>query len=208
MKRRLLEGLTPSGIRTTPLLDDPVHHPDVLGKASAAGFKPGGSSRLSCTSDTGQRPCVGSSSNRRTECDGRPSPGRRLANFVTPSPTAATTPAVSCPKMRGAECEPVAIFFRSVPQMPQVCTRTSISPGANLRHRHRLQADIVHAVIDRGHSGRRDGPLALFHRELSRHRHGHLPRGSVVVNWTSTRIESNSLDSGLIKCVSFTRTTQ
>src|SRR5258706_14617185 len=32
--------------------------------------------------------------------------------------------------MRGAECEPVAIFLRSVPQMPQVCTRTRISPAA------------------------------------------------------------------------------
>src|SRR6185312_244379 len=31
--------------------------------------------------------------------------------------------------MRGAECEPVAIFFRSVPQIPQVCTRKSNSPG-------------------------------------------------------------------------------
>src|SRR5579864_2078824 len=31
--------------------------------------------------------------------------------------------------MRGAEWEPVAIFFRSVPQTPQECTRTSISPG-------------------------------------------------------------------------------
>src|SRR5277367_3304484 len=39
------------------------------------------------------------------------------------------TPEVSCPKMRGAECEPVAIFLRSVPQIPQVWTRTRISPG-------------------------------------------------------------------------------
>src|SRR5271157_6429626 len=31
--------------------------------------------------------------------------------------------------MRGAECEPVAIFFRSVPQIPQVWTRSKISPG-------------------------------------------------------------------------------
>src|SRR5271157_3056233 len=31
--------------------------------------------------------------------------------------------------MRGAECEPLAIFLRSVPQIPQVWTRTRISPG-------------------------------------------------------------------------------
>ena len=31
-------------------------------------------------------------------------------------------------KMRGAECDPFEIFLRSVPQMPQVCTRTRISP--------------------------------------------------------------------------------
>ena len=49
--------------------------------------------------------------------------------FETPSPTATTRPEVSWPKIRGAECEPVAIFFRSVPQMPQVCTRTRSSPG-------------------------------------------------------------------------------
>ena len=30
--------------------------------------------------------------------------------------------------MRGAECEPVEIFFRSVPQMPHECTRIRISP--------------------------------------------------------------------------------
>ena len=38
-------------------------------------------------------------------------------------------PAISWPKMRGAECEPEWIFFRSVPQMPQVSMRTSTSPG-------------------------------------------------------------------------------
>src|SRR5580704_12743225 len=42
---------------------------------------------------------------------------------------AATTPEVSCPKMRGAEWEPVEIFFRSVPHTPQEWTRTSISPA-------------------------------------------------------------------------------
>src|SRR5215469_3170522 len=31
--------------------------------------------------------------------------------------------------MRGAECEPVEIFLRSVPQMPQVCMRTRTSPA-------------------------------------------------------------------------------
>src|SRR3984893_14935936 len=30
--------------------------------------------------------------------------------------------------MRGPECDPVAIFLRSVPQIPQVWTRTRISP--------------------------------------------------------------------------------
>ena len=36
---------------------------------------------------------------------------------------------VSWPKIRGTECEPVAIFFKSVPQIPQVCTRNSNSPA-------------------------------------------------------------------------------
>src|SRR5580704_2418002 len=31
--------------------------------------------------------------------------------------------------MRGAECDPVAIFLRSVPQMPQVCTLRRSSPA-------------------------------------------------------------------------------
>ena len=46
----------------------------------------------------------------------------------TPSPTIAIVPAISCPKIRGAACEPVWIFFRSVPQIPQVSIRTSTSP--------------------------------------------------------------------------------
>src|ERR1700722_5325078 len=51
------------------------------------------------------------------------------ANWETPAPTAATSPEVSWPKMRGAECDPVAIFLRSVPQTPQVWTRSRISPA-------------------------------------------------------------------------------
>src|SRR5438876_4831972 len=54
------------------------------------------------------------------------SPGRC---WVTSLPTAATTPEVSCPKTRGAECEPVEIFFRSVPHIPQVWTFMISSPG-------------------------------------------------------------------------------
>src|SRR5438270_2585042 len=42
---------------------------------------------------------------------------------------ATTCPAISCPKIRGAECDPVEIFLRSVPQMPQVWIRTSSSPA-------------------------------------------------------------------------------
>ena len=44
-------------------------------------------------------------------------------------PDGAMVPAISWPKMRGAEWEPVWIFFRSVPQMPQVATLISTSPG-------------------------------------------------------------------------------
>src|SRR5260370_214366 len=51
------------------------------------------------------------------------------ANLRTLAPTAATTPEVSCPKMRGAEWEPGAIFFKSVPQTPHVCTPTRNSPA-------------------------------------------------------------------------------
>jgi hypothetical protein len=54
------------------------------------------------------------------------SPGENLVTFP---PIAATVPEVSWPKIRGAECEPVAIFFRSVPQIPQVWTLIRISPG-------------------------------------------------------------------------------
>src|SRR5882724_1815662 len=49
--------------------------------------------------------------------------------FLTPWPIDTICPAVSWPKILGAECEPVAIFFRSVPHMPQVCTRIRTSPG-------------------------------------------------------------------------------
>ena len=63
-------------------------------------------------------------------------------------------PTVSWPKMRGAECDPVWIFFRSVPQIPQLSTRMSTSPAANRRHRNGLNAYIVHAPVDRGLHGR------------------------------------------------------
>src|SRR5262249_2940202 len=52
------------------------------------------------------------------------SPGE---NGLTARPTAATAPEASWPKMRRAECEPVAIFFRSGPQIPQVWTRMKSS---------------------------------------------------------------------------------
>ena len=70
-------------------------------------------------------------------------------NLLTPSPIATICPAVSWPKMRGAECDPVEIFFKSVPQMPQVYPDKHLT-GANLRHRDHFQADIILAAIHCG----------------------------------------------------------
>ncbi len=47
----------------------------------------------------------------------------------TPAPVAATTPAVSWPKMRGGASRLYSIFLRSVWQIPQLSTRISSSPG-------------------------------------------------------------------------------
>ena len=49
----------------------------------------------SCRSGTARRPCAGSNSNRRTECDGTPSRDRRPGTVDTPCPTATMTPVVS-----------------------------------------------------------------------------------------------------------------
>src|ERR1700760_1913413 len=51
------------------------------------------------------------------------------AKVLIPPPTAAMVPTVSWPKIRGAECDPVWIFFKSVPQIPQLWTWMRTSPG-------------------------------------------------------------------------------
>ena len=62
----------------------------------------------------------------RALCAGR---GADCALIAAPGPSAATVPAISCPKMRGPARRPFSIFLRSVGQIPQASTRTSISPG-------------------------------------------------------------------------------
>ena len=62
-------------------------------------------------------------------------------------------PAISCPKIRGAECDPVWIFFRSVPQMPHVSIRTSTSPD-RATHPH----SAAPAPSPPAHRSRRDTP--------------------------------------------------
>ena len=115
--------------RDDALLDDPVHDPDVLGK-SAAGWL---AKARRCA-----HPLVHRALREHLEPTVVALPQgiwwktitrSPSAKRVTPAPRATTTPAISCPKMRGAECDPVEIFFRSVPQMPQQCIRTNSSPG-------------------------------------------------------------------------------
>src|SRR5579863_8441993 len=50
-------------------------------------------------------------------------------HLVTPGPAATTVPETSCPKIWGAATNPYSIFFRSVPQIPQVATRINTSPA-------------------------------------------------------------------------------
>ena len=69
--------------------------------------------------------------------------------------------------MRGAECEPVAIFFRSVPQTPQVCTRKQQLSSADLWNRNSFQADIIYSAINRRQHGCRDGVRLVVDCELS-----------------------------------------
>ena len=62
-------------------------------------------------------------------------------------------PAISWPKMRGAEWEPLWIFLRSVPQMPQVAILTSSSPGPMRGNGNGFNAHVVDAAIDHGAHG-------------------------------------------------------
>ncbi len=109
--------------------DDPVHHADVLRESAAGRFIAGSHARPSCTRGTGRRACGGSRSIPGRGYGGRPPRDRLAENPRTPAPAAATTPAVSWPKMRGGASRLYSIFFRSVWQMPQLSTRTSSSPG-------------------------------------------------------------------------------
>ena len=111
------------------LVDDPIHDANVFREASAGRLEAGSASDLSCRSDTGRRSCAGSSNTRGRGCDETPRPGRRARTCSRPR-----LPPPLRRRFRGRRCgaaewEPEAIFFRSVPQTPQVCTRRSSSPA-------------------------------------------------------------------------------
>ena len=124
----LFEGHVVGNRTTPPIGDDKVQDANVLGKAAARRFESG-----SCASLLVERALRGSvfaavvafAAGNVVEAHHAVADGE----LVTPSPTAATTPAISWPKMRGAECEPMWIFLRSVPQTPQVAILMSSSPG-------------------------------------------------------------------------------
>ena len=87
------------------------------------------SCRSSCRAGTGRRAGARSRSSRRTARGGGRPRARPRGTRASARPSAATVPAISCPKMRGPGSRPFSIFLRSVGQIPQASTRTSISPG-------------------------------------------------------------------------------
>ena len=123
----------------------------VLGEAAARRLEAGG----------GAVPLVGlalrvgadarSRSRRGTGCGGarrRASPSRKRRHARADARHA-------CRRSRGrrraaAASRPFSIFLRSVPQTPQASTRTSISPGADLGHRHVLDPQVARTAVDGG----------------------------------------------------------
>ena len=78
-KSSLLEG-NAFGNANYPFANDPLHHPNILGKTASAGLVTSSRADFLVRSDIGRTPCAGSSSIRRKECDGTPSRGRRVRN--------------------------------------------------------------------------------------------------------------------------------
>ena len=66
--------------------------------------------------------------------------------------------------MRGAEWEPMWIFLRSVPQMPQVATLIRQLSRADVGHGDGFNAHVVDAAIDHGAHG---GGELLFRSDVS-----------------------------------------
>ncbi len=74
-------------------------------------------------------------------------------------------PAISCPKMRGGGSRSCSTFLRSVWQMPQLSTRTSISPGPMRRRRHRFHGYLPRASVNGGPHGAGRGNTRIDNRQ-------------------------------------------
>ncbi len=143
-----------SGTFTRPASHDPVHHPDVLGKPTARRRKPAVVPTFLYVSHCANV-CFAAVEARAARDVVKRHHAVAHGKLRHPSPTAATVPAISWPNTRGAACDPVWIFFRSVPHTPHVSIRTSTSPGADLRHRNRLaRTSSILAVHRRPHRRR------------------------------------------------------
>ena len=85
-ERRLLKRHTVWNANYAAAADDPIHHPNVFGEAAAAGFVARGRSNFLVRRTLRKNLVLGSSSNRRTECDGTPSRDRQADSLDTPRP--------------------------------------------------------------------------------------------------------------------------
>ena len=108
--------------------DDPVHRPHIFGEAAAGRVEAGGHAHAFVPRALGERllAAVVAASAGNMMKHRHPVADREALDAA---PQGGDAPTVSCPKIRGAACEPVWIFLRSVPQTPHAATRTKASPG-------------------------------------------------------------------------------
>ncbi len=130
------------------LLDDPVHHANVFGEPAARRLESGRATDFLIGGALGESlvPAVVALAARDVVKDHDAVAGTELRYLRRRRPP--PSPEVSWPKIRGAECDPVAIFFRSVPHTPQECTRNEHLSAANFGDRNGFETNIIDAAVN------------------------------------------------------------
>src|SRR5206468_6526219 len=98
------------------------------------------------------------------------SPG---SSATTPSPTSATSPAISCPGQTDGIIIWSGYHGRPEPQMPQLCTRTTTSPGAGVG---RGESSTTSTPTPRQKAARMAGTRASYSGDATRATPGHRER--------------------------------
>ena len=152
------------------MLDDPIHHPDVLGEASAGGLKAGRASDLFVGGALGEGfvPAVVALAAGDVVKDDDTIAGREASHSGTDGRDNA----------RGFVAEDAGRGVGSGGNFLEVSAADAAGMDAkeqfaraDRRHRNGFQADVIDSAVDGGEHGRRDGFAAGFDGDLSGDRH-------------------------------------